>query len=329
MEGFTFSKAGAEFARVRRGSLRQPWPGLMLAVVALGWPALAQAQADPQAAAEALFRSGREAAAAGNHELACQRFKESQRLEPAAGTLLNLAVCEDRLGQFVEAWQHYHAVIDALPEGDGRRDIAKKGLSELEARLPRFVLHKAPAAPARTRVQLGHVTFEESSFDVPIPVSSGVHTWLVSAPGHETRAYTRRVAPGERLVLELAPGPPHQERERQRRLSPARPSSRSQWPLVGYSLVGIGAASWIASGVTALMVLDRGRIVDDECQGRDCTSRGLDAAQEGQSLLRWCTMTFVLGAVGLGSGTAILLSTGSPRSEGSTSFRGVSAKLVF
>ena len=78
---------------------------LALFCIALSSPRHARAEADPEAAAEALFRSGREAAAAGDHGVACARFRESQRLQPAAGTLLNLAICEEHLRQLVEAFR--------------------------------------------------------------------------------------------------------------------------------------------------------------------------------------------------------------------------------
>jgi len=46
--------------------------------------------ADPMTA-ESLFREGRRAADEGNYALACTRFEESNRLDPAAGAVLNLA----------------------------------------------------------------------------------------------------------------------------------------------------------------------------------------------------------------------------------------------
>ncbi len=282
---------------------------------ALLCPAMALAQADPEAAAEALFRSGRKAAAAGDHAHACERFRESQRLQPATGTLLNLAICEEHLGQLVPAWRHYHAVLDSLPDDDARRDIARARLSKLDARLPRFVIEKIPGAPRGTLVRLSGVVLGEKSFGVPIPIDPGVHTWVVSAPGREDRPYTRQVAEGQRLTLSVAPGAPLPDRTPSAR--PARPPVRSapKTPLLGYSLIGIGAASLAVSGVTALMALDRGRTVDEECSGRDCTHEGLRAAEQGRTLVRWCTLTFVFGLLGAGSGTYLVLdgsSTSSP-----------------
>ncbi|NOU28880.1 MAG: hypothetical protein HOO96_13330, partial [Polyangiaceae bacterium] len=49
--------------------------------------------------AETLFREGRKALEAGDYAVACAKFAESQRIEPAPGTLLNLAGCEERSGK--------------------------------------------------------------------------------------------------------------------------------------------------------------------------------------------------------------------------------------
>ena len=276
-----------------------------LLAAALLYPSLAAAQADPEAAAEALFRSGRKAAAAGDHEQACQRFRESQRLQPATGTVLNLAICEEQLGHLVQAWQHYHAVLDSLPEGDARRDIARGKLSNLDGRLPRFIIKKAARVPPRTRVKLGRVTLGDDSVGVPIPIDPGSHEWVVSAPGHRDRVYTREVAEGERLTLTVAPGAPVYSPRSRRTQPAARPDSTRQ--LLGYALIGVGAAGLAVSGVTALMALDRGRTVDDACNGRDCTPEGLRAADQGKTLVKWCTVSFVVGLLGAGSGTYLVL----------------------
>ncbi|HEY6560210.1 MAG TPA: hypothetical protein VI072_23155 [Polyangiaceae bacterium] len=287
----------------------------LFAIVLLAAPAAAEA--DPEAAAEALFRSGREAAADGDHAQACQRFRESQRLQPAAGTVLNLAICEEQLGQLVEAWQHYHAALDSLPAGDSRREIARARLAKLDARLPRFVVQKTASAPPRTRVRLGRVVFNENSFGVPIPVNPGTHAWVVSSPGRAGRTYTRKVEEGERLTLRVEPGAPLPEPNGERAGAPARSGSK----LLGYSLIGVGAASLAVSGVTALMALDRGRTVDDECSGRDCTREGLRAADQGGTLVTWCTVSFVFGVLGAGSGTYLVLSGSSASSAGYASAR--------
>src|SRR5262249_26584812 len=83
-------------------------------------PGVARASGNDPAAAEALFREGRAAAQKGDWETACPKLRESQRLDPAAGTLLNLADCEEHRGKVATAWQLYRQVVESLPETDER-----------------------------------------------------------------------------------------------------------------------------------------------------------------------------------------------------------------
>ena len=59
------------------------------------------APSDPPAA-EALFRAGRSAFDRGDYADALRRFSESYQLEPAVGTLLNVASTEERLGKLAQ-----------------------------------------------------------------------------------------------------------------------------------------------------------------------------------------------------------------------------------
>jgi hypothetical protein len=75
----------------------------ILVRVMLGLSFVTRAASADSAAAEALFREGRDAAKHGDLETACADFAESQRLDPAPGTLLNLAECEEKLGRVASA----------------------------------------------------------------------------------------------------------------------------------------------------------------------------------------------------------------------------------
>lgn len=86
--------------------------------------------------AETLFREGRAAADEGNYLVACPKFEESYKLDPAPGTLLNLADCEENRGQLVKAWQHFRQLHDRLPATDERKSVAATRARALEQRLP-------------------------------------------------------------------------------------------------------------------------------------------------------------------------------------------------
>ncbi|HSN28112.1 MAG TPA: hypothetical protein VLT45_17620, partial [Kofleriaceae bacterium] len=56
------------------------------------------------AQAEVLFRDGRKLMGEGKYAEACAALEESQKLEAATTTLLNLASCREKLGQLATAW---------------------------------------------------------------------------------------------------------------------------------------------------------------------------------------------------------------------------------
>src|SRR4051812_25624340 len=74
---------------------------------------------DP-AAGEALYRAAKESAKRGDWEKACAQFAESQRLDPAPGTLVNLADCEEHRGLVTSAWTHFTEVETQFKAGDAR-----------------------------------------------------------------------------------------------------------------------------------------------------------------------------------------------------------------
>ncbi|MBI4699913.1 MAG: hypothetical protein HY744_01895 [Deltaproteobacteria bacterium] len=73
----------------------------------------------------------------GIFSTACERFRASEKLDPAPGTTLNLAECEQRRGQLATAWELFRAVASKLPPGDPRRPVAERRLAELAPQLPR------------------------------------------------------------------------------------------------------------------------------------------------------------------------------------------------
>src|SRR5579883_1765226 len=75
-------------------------------------PAGAQ-DASNKAAAEALFRDGRALYDQGKYPQACAKFAESQRLDPAPGTLLNLGGCYEKNGQTASAWATFKEAMAA------------------------------------------------------------------------------------------------------------------------------------------------------------------------------------------------------------------------
>jgi hypothetical protein len=136
--------------------------------------------------AEGLYRQARDLMAAGKLDEACPKFAESQRLDPATGTLLNLATCHERQGKLATAWLEYSDVI-AGARRDGRQDrvdYANERVAALEPRLSRLTLVLAAGADDPSLlVELDGASFGRAAIGAPTPVDPGKHTVRASAPG--------------------------------------------------------------------------------------------------------------------------------------------------
>ncbi len=83
--------------------------------------------------AEELFSEGKALMAAGAVPQACAKFEASNRIEPAMGTLLNLAVCEELAGHVFRACRFFREVVQ-LAQVRGQMERARYA-TERAARL--------------------------------------------------------------------------------------------------------------------------------------------------------------------------------------------------
>jgi hypothetical protein len=269
------------------------------------WAPLARADA---AAAEALFEQGRQAMESKEYDVACEKFRESQRLDPAAGTQFNLANCEEQRGNLATAWELYRAVIEQLPADDTRLPIAKERVAGLATRLPKLTITLAPDAPKGTTVERDGVALGSASLGVALPVDPGKHELVVKAPNHGPKSFLVTIGEKESKSVAVGPGAPGATED-------AKPAAGSDNRTLGYVFGGIGVAGLAIGTVTGIMALSKKSTVDSHCDGdRLCDAEGADAAASGRTLGTITTISWIVGAAGIGAGAYFLLSS-SPKSE--------------
>lgn len=289
---------------------------LLAAVILLTEPRIACAQS---AAADALFNQAHAAMEKGDYEAACQRFRESDRLDPAIGTKLNLAICEEKRGKLATAWDLLHAVIDKADASDERRAMAQDLADKLEPRVPKLTIRLGPGASKDTTAREGDSTYRSASFGVPLPMDPGKHEFLVAAPGRAERTLlvelhegeTRNVAvvPGPLLAAPMgsaAPGATPDGSDREQTAA----SSHSGSKTLGLVLGGVGVAGAGVAAVTGILALGKKSTADEECndQLRTCSQAGKDADSAGRSLTTISTIGWVVGVAGLaGAGAYFVL----------------------
>jgi hypothetical protein len=301
----------------------------LLALLLVAHAALA---GDPAAAREQL-KQGYALKGAGRCEEAVPHFVESERLDPQPKTLINLAECQEKLHQLVDAEQNLVEARDlaARPEHATLRDIAVRRLAALELRLPRLSITLSPAGGAehvevlRDGTMLGSV-----SLGTPLPTNPGKHTVVVRAEGRIERTYEVSLAEGEQQQLAVSPGeaiaaapatpvgaPPSATPILVSREEPALPVPSSGRRTLALVVGSLGAAS-IATGAVfgGVSMYEYGQSSSGCNAANQCYP---DAFASRQSSLRhgdFATGFMVAGAVGVAAGAVLWVTAPSDRTSG-------------
>lgn len=317
---------------------------------ALAVPAVASAQGSNQAAAEVLFDEGKKLMASGQYAQACAKLAESQRLDPGAGTLLNLAACYERDGKTATAWATYKETI-AAADKSGRKEwaaAAQKRVKALEPTLSKLTIAAPDAAKTPGLViKRDGAVIHAAELGLAIPVDPGKHSIEAAAPDKKTfttsvdlgaKADTQTVtvpvleagAPAAVAVVPAggaaAPAPAQD--------APVAPADSGTSPpgrtarILGLGLAGAGV---VAIGVGAVFGLRASSSNDDakaNCNADQsrCNSAGLAQVDDARSAATVSTIGFVAGAA-LVAGGAVLYFT-SPKGEQSTARRSTVAPML-
>jgi hypothetical protein len=309
-------------------------------VVLSGLGRTVHAQITDPAAAEALFREGRRLLKDkdGDVAAACAKFDESLRLDPAIGTLINVAACQERLGRTATAWQHWRAAADQLATTDRRRTMAIAHATALEKVLSRLIVTLGPnvADDEQVEVRRDGITLGRASLGLPLPLDPGPHLVTVRAPGRQPLRYELMIRPGETRTLLLARGPeePAQLPERQTAEvsppgippgpAPASPPSvpslgmqtpasppAARWTTVaGWGLIGAGAVAAGMAGYFGFQALEARRDAEASCPGPAadpvCFRSGTSALDRDRRFSLTGDVAVAVGALLVGGGLYLL-----------------------
>lgn len=160
-------------------------------ILSLLWCAAASAQ-PAGAQAEMLFRQGRELLAAGKVAEACTAFEESQRLDPATTTLLNLAACREKNGQLATAWGLFLEAERQTRGSDNKaqlklHDVAADRAKKLEPRVSKLSVNVPQASTVDgLEVTRGTDRIDAAMWNRALPIDGGTYTISAKAPGSGT-----------------------------------------------------------------------------------------------------------------------------------------------
>jgi hypothetical protein len=141
---------------------------------------------DEKIAAEAIFNEARSLMDQGRYAEACPKLAESQRLDPAVGTLLYLGECYEKEGKVASAWAAFKSAASAARNAGqtNREQTARQRATELEPRLPKLTLVVPPGSEVpglvvqRDDIDVGSVAWGSA-----VPVDPGKHRVAAKAPG--------------------------------------------------------------------------------------------------------------------------------------------------
>ena len=262
-----------------------------------------------QALAEALFQEARDLVAKGKPELACPKFAESQRMDPATGTLLNLATCHEIVGKLASAWSEFsQALISA--QHDGREDrvrLAKDRLRVLENKVPHVTI-RVPAESANLPldIRLDEVPVGRPAWGTALPVDPGKHVITARAPGRapwlrevlvdaETREHTIDIDTNVEAFTYAS------DTEARKRRTIVR--------ITG----GVGAAGIVAGSLFGLYAFRRWHDADGACPtGKGCNPTAIDARSTANTSAICADIAFGIGIAGLAVASYVWATTPRP-----------------
>jgi hypothetical protein len=141
---------------------------------------------EDKAPAVRAFEDGRALLDESKFSEACAKFEESIRLEPdAPGTLLNLGLCNERLGKTATALMWFRKAQFKSSETPGMgdyEDAAKSKTKALVASVPAISIQLAHPAPANATFLLDGTTIQEVDFG-HLEVDPSHHTLEMQAAG--------------------------------------------------------------------------------------------------------------------------------------------------
>lgn len=277
--------------------------------VTLAGVASAQAPAHVSRA-ETLFQEGRQLVREGRYAEACPKLEESQRLDPAPGTRLNLADCWEHAGRTASAQREFLAVAESS-EKSGEKEraaIARARAKQLENRVTSLALLVPPEArlPGLQLFQ-NSLPVSEAEWGTARPVDPGSFVIEARAPGR--RGYRSAFAlRADGAVHNLTI--PKLVEENALVVTPAEDTvaTKGQWleragiGLAGLGVIGIAAGTVL--GVRAVSLYHRSQ--DEGCDARDvCPSDALETRRSAIHTGNASSVSFVVGGVLLAGGAGL------------------------
>jgi tetratricopeptide (TPR) repeat protein len=316
---------------------------LVAAISSTARPADAEPSAADRQAATVLFKDGKALLDKGKIAEACRKLEDSQRLDPAAGTLLNLAVCHEKEGRTASAWYEFTDAL-ATARKDNRPErikLAEEHIAKLEPQLLRLTIEvpKESDVPG-LEVRRDDAVLARAGWGSATPVDPGEHKIEAKAPGKLpwSRSVNVDATQATRTITvpALAADPDAGKMVAKEPIAPpVAPPSQEPTPVPATSTRGrngviataVGGAFLVGAGVVGLVAKSKWDEAQKTCPSvKDCDASGAAATKRAGTLADTATTVGVIGAVLTGVGV-YLLST-APSSSSATASKQAAKRFV-
>jgi hypothetical protein len=304
---------------------RPPSAIALLAAFLTSGAALADPPADVRAVAEQLYQDGYALDRAGRYAEACPKLEESDRLDPANGTKLELARCYESTRRPASAWALYVTVADAdhvSGKNPEREALARAGALAIEPSLPvlTIVVPAAVASLPGIEIKRGSMILQKPAWGTATPIDLGEHRITASIAGKllwEGRATAAKL--GDRVEIRV---PTLHDPGRVARAADADPSdqegtTRRALLFVTGGVGALGIALGSAFGVTAISKWsDVKAAARTECRDpihfKGCSVDVADKRADASLFATMSTVDFIIGGAAV-VGMAVVWFTRSRR----------------
>jgi hypothetical protein len=286
-------------------------------VVSAARPVHAQ-QSQAALAAEALFDEAQKLVEQGKLKEACEKFAASQKLDPATGTLLNLAACHEKEGKTATAWLEYKdAEAQSSRAGDKQRvEYARKRIADIEKKLTRAAVIVQTPLDGMV-VKLDGVELAREVWGTKIPMDPIEHKVEVTAPGMMPFKDVWTPSDGGNLEIPpLSPEKPAVVEEPPPPPPPKEPESTSAFnmPLLvgGISAATVGVAGIVTAVVFGITASNQAAERDKYCKPtgsapQPCRDqRAFDADAAARNAQTGMIVTGIIGIVGIAAGATMI-----------------------
>lgn len=292
----------------------------LLSMTALVSPGDARADGGDAVLADSLYAEGKQLFEKKEYAAACPKLAESDRLDPAGGTVLMLAECYEGEGKIASASAAYGQAL-ARAVRDRRKDREKEARSRLEAlqsSVPRVVLDVPDAVRAIPGlvVKRAGADVPSVSFGIEVLTDPGRVEISAEAPGHARFETSIDLRIGETRHVRVGPLVPISASKR----PPPKAAPLSIAVPVSITLGAVGIASIVVGTFFGLGAISDAEVVNERCHhAPTCADReAVDLANTANDEANAANVLLPLGAAMLASGIIVIAVMGPHERGGAT-----------